>query len=460
MSKIKEIARAEKSMREAENKLKRANEQLQINAKREEELNALAKALDREKEELRKKAQTASNEDLDGVVTAFDHKVRSLHQQIKDLKENEKKLQSKITKLEARSRGNSSAVSPKPQSRPRTDATKGDISKNEGWVAQYLDSENPTREELSQEAVRLSEVQKDLETRIEAYTQIKSDSELKLVDLELRQEKLAAREDALSKLMSKFGGLEDMTEDKFENLQEQFKTEMEAMVAEHESAKAEHRVRQELFERQIRDLEESCTRRVELLSSKSNIIEYVQKIDNAAVEHSDYLQHSENLKTLVADPKTDISHLVALQEMYQEKLADITTQVEERKFLLEEPKKQEQDSMRDILKTVEDKEHEYLAQIAAQGAYNLPQRPVRKNPEKVSSLPAIFPSLTRNPAQTRMGGGFSMNRHLARSAPVLRQSVSAIGSRNDMTDYIARKDFPKTPLKSIPEPMPMGHDQT
>ena len=97
------------------------------------------------------------------------------------------------------------------------------------------------------------------------------------------------------------------------NLQEQFKTEMEAMVAEHESAKAEHRVRQELFERQIRDLEESCTRRVELLSSKSNIIEYVQKIDNAAVEHSDYLQHSENLKTLVADPKTDISHLVALQ---------------------------------------------------------------------------------------------------------------------------------------------------
>jgi hypothetical protein len=313
MSKIKEIARAEKSMREAENKLKRANEQLQINAKREEELNALAKALDREKEELRKKAQTASNEDLDGVVTAFDHKVRSLHQQIKDLKENEKKLQSKITKLEARSRGNSSAVSPKPQSRPRTDATKGDISKNEGWVAQYLDSENPTREELSQEAVRLSEVQKDLETRIEAYTQIKSDSELKLVDLELRQEKLAAREDALSKLMSKFGGLEDMTEDKFENLQEQFKTEMEAMVAEHESAKAEHRVRQELFERQIRDLEESCTRRVELLSSKSNIIEYVQKIDNAAVEHSDYLQHSENLKTLVTDPKTDISHLVALQ---------------------------------------------------------------------------------------------------------------------------------------------------
>jgi hypothetical protein len=36
------------------------------------------------------------------------------------------------------------------------------------------------------------------------------------------------------------------------------------------------------------------------------------------------------------------------QEMYQEKLADITTQVEERKFLLEEPKKQEQDSMRDM----------------------------------------------------------------------------------------------------------------
>ena len=41
------------------------------------------------------------------------------------------------------------------------------------------------------------------------------------------------------------------------------------------------------------------------------------------------------------------------------------------------------------LKTVEDKEHEYLAQIAAQGAYNLPQRPVRKNPEKYTPLNTV-----------------------------------------------------------------------
>jgi len=59
------------------------------------------------------------------------------------------------------------------------------------------------------------------------------------------------------------------------------------------------------------------------------------------------------------------------------------TQVEDRKFLLEEHAQEQQAEMAAMLKELGSKEHEYMAHVAALGAHQRPQVPVRKDPEKV-----------------------------------------------------------------------------
>jgi len=86
MAKIQDIARGERTLREAETKLKRANEQLAANNKREEELMGLVKQIDREREMLRKEREGGGNShEADSMATAFDQRIRSLNQQVTDL---------------------------------------------------------------------------------------------------------------------------------------------------------------------------------------------------------------------------------------------------------------------------------------------------------------------------------------------------------------------------------------
>jgi DNA repair exonuclease SbcCD ATPase subunit len=144
-AKIHDLARAEKALKEADNKLKRANELVAMNTKREEELLALAKQLDRERTAGAGKNKDGANvEDLDKMATAYDHRISALSKQIKDLKDNEIKLLAKIQRLEKSSRGTPSSTPSNTLGGRKTGLA------NWSWSLQdqFADPENPTKEEL------------------------------------------------------------------------------------------------------------------------------------------------------------------------------------------------------------------------------------------------------------------------------------------------------------------------
>ena len=166
--------------------------------------------------------------------------------------------------------------------------------------------------------------------------------------------------------------------------------------------------------------EEGFAKRAALLASKSEILDFTQEAAQETPDFDGQSHHSSQLKSLISSADVNLSHLMALEDMYKERLVQITNQVQERTFLLEEQDQREREAMRTLLKLVEDKEHEYLEMVATNNAHMAPKLAMRKDPEKVSSLPAIFPSLGHNPAVMRMGGGFSMNRQFNRTATILR----------------------------------------
>lgn len=334
MAKIQDLSRAEKALKDAENKMKRANEQLAINNKREEELLALAKQLDREREAVRKGvASEGKVADVDGMATAFDHRIRSLNQQVKDLKANEKVLNARIQKLEASSRRASTVATPQEQSCLPT----GDTNKIEGWKLHYLDPANPTKEEVRQEAARLQEWDNLLEAKSMKMkadqAEHKSIYDLQMAELKLRQQSLDQQQaecdtqrEAIAAITSKIEGLENMNGEQIETLREQLKAELDDMLAEYQTAKSQHDARREALEQQIRQTEESYARKSFALGSKTKILDYVQEaneLSHVPLDHPGFDQHSKHLESLISSPGLDMSHLLALQVSLHPSLAPL-----------------------------------------------------------------------------------------------------------------------------------------
>ena len=332
MAKIQDLSRAEKALKDAENKMKRANEQLAINNKREEELLALAKQLDREREAVRKGgASEGKDGDVDGMATAFDHRIRGLNQHIKDLKANEKVLNAKIQKLEASSRRASTGATPhgatpQEQSRLPTAAT-ADATEIDAWNSRYLDPANPSKEEVRHEAARLQDLNSVLEARsVKMKTdqvQLQSHYDLQMAELKLRQESLDQQQsendrqrEAMSAITSKIEGLENMSQEQIESLREKLKDEMKEMLTEYQSAKAQDDARRQALQLQIDEAEEKYARRSMALRSKTKILDYVQEADELSqvpLVHSAFVDHAKHLQSLISSPHLDISHLLALQ---------------------------------------------------------------------------------------------------------------------------------------------------
>ena len=431
MARMQDAKRAEKALKDADLRLKRANEQLAMNNAREEELLALGKQIDSEREAIRKqKKQVKSPEEIDEMHTAYDHRIRGLNQQIKELKANEKQLSAKISRLETRSRAPSTGAASKDQSRLQT----GDPSEARGWDLQYLDGENPTVDEIREAGRQLQEARRDMDSKIQRMeSSFRSEYDVKAAELRLREEELDEKEaemmrhrQAISQLTSKMDGLEDMTPDQISALRERHQNEINAAMAEYENVKAMHEVRLKDLEHKTTLAEAGFAKRVSVLASKSQVLDFAGAAQDAELDFDGQSEHFTQLRSLISSSDIDVSHLKALEAMYQERLDLISSQVQERTFLLEEQDRREEEAMRSLLKLVEDKEHEYLAQVAATSAHMAPRAAVRKDPEKVSSLPAIFPSLAHNPAAMRMGGGFSMNRNVSRTAPILRYSFLSL----------------------------------
>jgi len=331
MAKVQGIARADKLMKEAENKLKRANEQQLINQRREEELIALGKQLDVERDSLRRQDADKNKDDVDKMALAFDHRARGLHMQIKELKSNEKQLNAKIARLEGRASRGDSSVTPKEQSRLQT----GDAAKVEGWDSRFVDPDNPTSEELREAANRLSDEKKELDNKeykmTVEHTKLKSSLEVQMAEVKLRQEELDAREADLSRerdtFSSKMKGLADLDPGTLEETRQKIKADMDQIIAEFEQVKKQQNAKQEALLAEVREAEHEFERRKGFLTSKNKVMDYVQEAEDVAVEWQDYRDHSQHLDSLISSENLHISHLLALQQMYADKLAVIHAQV-------------------------------------------------------------------------------------------------------------------------------------
>ena len=468
IAKIHDLSRSEKTMRDAEQKLKRANELLAENVKREVELSNMAQHI----EEMRIQAQVARDKaaisgDVDQMATAFEEKIRKLNQQIKSLTASEKQLMAKVQKLESSSRRATSTETKIVQNQSeKIDEQRPAADK--GWgVREPSGAHYSSNEELRDLAARMREQEQDLAEKMsqmtEKQTHLQMTYDAKIAEMKQRQEELDAQQAKLAKesseisvLTQRFKGLQEMTDEQVAVLRQQRQAEIDGIVAQYDKAKAEQRLKQTNLERQVREGEEELLRRAQLLGSKAQVLGYIQEAQEASLDHAGYRQHSEHLKALATSPSLNVSHLFALHGMYEDRLSEISAQIEDRKFMLETVDEREHSATRDFLKTVESAEHTYLAHAGVVGANVDPLMAARKTPEKVAALPAIFPSRRGNPAKTSMGGGFMVHRPFARTAPVLRPSkpvTTALRTHAEVADYIHRAS---EPLKTIPEPMPMG----
>ena len=249
MAKIQQLGSAEKMLKDAEIKMKRANEQLAINNKREEELLALAKQLDHERDAIRKHGKDSSKEEVDNMATAFDHRVRGLHQQVKALKENEKQLNAKIVRLEAGSRRAVMGSSPVVQGRP-----KADVSSIEGWDSRFLDPGNPTKDELSQETARLRDVHKELESKaaklMAEESEHRSSYMAQLEELKVREQQLDEQQmeltherESLASIAGDVPEIDNISPGAVDDMRQKLQGEIAEIVSEYQNAMKEHRVK-------------------------------------------------------------------------------------------------------------------------------------------------------------------------------------------------------------------------
>jgi hypothetical protein len=339
MAKVQGLVQADKLMKDAENKLKRATEQQTINQRREEELLALARQIEAERDSLRKQDANKNKEEVDKMALAFDHRARGLHQQIKELKANEKQLNAKIARLEGRSSRSESrgepGVTPKDHSRLQTGDAAARSGALDAWDSRFLDPENPTVEELREVARRLSDEKKDLDNKTYKMTMenttLRSSLQVQMAEVKLRQEELDVREAKVSQeqenLSSKIKGPADLAPDSLEQMQLRLKIEMDETVAEFEQAKRQQQAKNDVLLAEIREAEHELERRKGLLSSKNKVVDFMQEAEEAAVEWQGYRDHSQHLTSLVSSESLHISHLVALQQMYADSLAVIHSQV-------------------------------------------------------------------------------------------------------------------------------------